>query len=138
MPNRLLLWSLAGDADSSTTTIGSWRVLLDLAKLDALGGYIVAGIGEIEHAPEDGVGVGLGYLEEREIRGVRRGEGELVDGGDDAGVGYGPFEVPGGFAADDSRGGGGTAVARIAHGTLGAAAVAAGWEELSDAEVALG
>jgi len=37
-------------------------------------------IGEVEHAPESGVRVGFGDLEEGEIGGVWRGKGEFVDG----------------------------------------------------------
>lgn len=70
----------------------------------------MAGVGKVEHAPESGVGVGLGDLEEGEVWGVWGREGELVDGRDDTGVCYGPFEVARGFAADDAgRGGGGMA-----------------------------
>jgi hypothetical protein len=42
-------------------------------------------------------------LEEREIGGVGGGERELVYGRNNAGVGYGPFEVSGSFATDNTR-----------------------------------
>jgi hypothetical protein len=91
LPYGLFLGGPAGDADSSATATRPWGVLLDLAKFDALGGYIVAGVGKVEHAPEGGVGVRFRDLEERQIGGVRGGEGEFVDGGDDACVRDGPF-----------------------------------------------
>ena len=106
LPDRFLLGSFAGDADPRAASIWTGRVLLDLSKLDALWRDVVAGVGEVEHAPERGVRVGFGDLEEREVGGVGGGEGEFVDGREDTGVGDGPFEVAGGFAADDPGRGG--------------------------------
>lgn len=71
LPYRLFLRTLASDADSRPTTVWPWRVLLNLAKLDSLGGYIMTSISEVEHAPEEGIGVWFGDLEERKIRRVR-------------------------------------------------------------------
>ena len=63
LPYRLLLCGLASDADASATTVRAWRVLLDLAELNALGRDVMAGVGKVEHAPELRVRVRLGYLE---------------------------------------------------------------------------
>ena len=63
LPYRLLLCGLASDADASATTVRAWRVLLDLAELNALGRDVMAGVGKVEHAPKLRVRVGLGYLE---------------------------------------------------------------------------
>ena len=60
----------------------------------------MAGIGEVEHTPELGIGVGFGYLEEREIARVWGRQGKLVDGGQNTGVRDCPFQVARGFAAD--------------------------------------
>jgi hypothetical protein len=62
----------------------------------------VSSVGKVEHAPESGIGIGLGYLEQGEVWRVRRRKGELVDGRDYASVGYGPLEVAGGLAANDA------------------------------------
>jgi len=62
----------------------------------------MAGVGEIKHTPEGCIGIGLGDLEEGKIWRVWGGERKLVDGRDDACVGYGPFEVAGSLAADDA------------------------------------
>ena len=103
LPHGLLLGCLTRDSDARATTIRSRRVLLDLPKLNTLRGDVMPRIRKIEHTPEPGVWVRLRDLEEWEIRAVRGGEGELVDGRDDTGVGDGPFEVPGCFATHDAR-----------------------------------
>jgi len=59
-------------------------------------------IGKIEHAPEGGVWIGFRYLEEREIRRIWRGKGELVNWRHYSGIGDRPPEVSGSFATDDS------------------------------------
>jgi hypothetical protein len=46
----------------------------------------MASVREIEHAPECGVGVRFGDLEEGEVGRIGRGEGEFVDWRDDAGI----------------------------------------------------
>lgn len=66
---------------------------MDLAKLDTLRGDVVSGVCEVEHTPERSVRIGFGYLEEREIRGVWRRQGQLVDRGENTGIGDGPFQV---------------------------------------------
>jgi len=43
-------------------------------------------------------------LKERKIRGIGGRKREFVYGRNDASVGYGPFEITRGFAADDTRG----------------------------------
>ena len=59
-------------------------------------------IGEIEHTPKRSIWVRLGNLEQWEIWGVRRGQGEFVDRSKDTGVGDGPLKVSRCFAANDS------------------------------------
>lgn len=102
----------------------------------------MAGVGKIKEAPEGGVWIWFRNLKEGEVGGVRGGEGELVDWGDDAGVGDGPFEVAGGFATDYAgSGGGGGGVARVRGGrfcALGEVVGSAWGEEFCDTEVALG
>ena len=53
----------------------------------------MARVREIEHGPELRIRVGFGDLEEREVALVGRGQGELVDGRENAGVGDRPFQV---------------------------------------------
>lgn len=105
LPYGLLFWCLARDANPGTASIGTWWVLLDLAEFDAFRGYIVASVGKVEHAPECSIGVWLRDLKERQIRGIGGRKRELVDRRDDSGVGDGPLEIPGGFAANYARGG---------------------------------
>jgi len=94
----------------------------------------VSRIGEIEHTPERSIWVRLGDLEQRKIWGIRRGEGELVNGRKDTGIGDGPFEVSGRFTANDSYTT--SRMTRIrSRGLVGAGA--AGREELGDTEIAL-
>jgi len=100
LPYRLLLGGLSRDRDSRATATRTRGVLLDLAKFDTLGGNEVARVGKVEHAPERGVRVGFGDLEEGEIGGVWGGQGELVDRGHDARVGDGPFEIARCLATD--------------------------------------
>lgn len=95
----------------------------------------MASIREVEHAPEASLGVWLRDLEEREIGGVWRGEGELVDRSHDTGIGDGPFQVPRSLATNDSRAVRG-AMSWIRRGTF--SVCLASWrEELRDAEVPL-
>lgn len=75
-----------------------------LSELDALGGYIMACIGKVEHAPECSVWVWLGYLKEREIRRIGGWKGEFVYGRNDTRVRDRPFEISGCLAANDARG----------------------------------
>lgn len=75
-----------------------------LSKLDALGGYIMACISKVEHAPERGVWVWLGYLEEREIRRIGGWKGELVNGRNNTRVRDRPFEISRRLAANDASG----------------------------------
>ena len=91
-------------------------------------------IGEIEHTPERSIWVRFGNLEQRKIRGIRRGEGELVNGRKDTSIGDRPFEVPGCFTTDDS--GASSRVTRIRRGGF-ASASAARREELGNAQIAL-
>ena len=104
LPHGFFLWRFSGDTDSGATAVRSGRVLLDFAEFDSLGRDVMAGVGEIEHAPEGCIGIGLGDLEEGEIRRVWGGERKLVDGRDDACVGYGPFKVARGLTPDDTSG----------------------------------
>lgn len=134
LPHSLFFGGLARDADPGTSTIGTWRVFLDLTKLNTFGGYVVACVGKIKHAPEGGVWVRLRDLKEGKIRRVRGRERELVNRGNDTRVGDGPFEVARGLAADYARGGGGMAWVREGAFIV----VAAGREQLCDAEIALG
>ncbi len=107
LPNRLLLCGLASDTDTSAASVRAWRVLLDLAEFDTLRRDVMPSIREVEHAPELGIWVGLGYLKQRQIPRVWRGKRKLVDGCEDTGVGNSPFQVARGFAADNlGRGGG--------------------------------
>lgn len=99
----------------------------------------MAGIGEVEHAPESSIRVRLGDLKEGEVWGVWGRKRELVDGGDDACVRDGPFEVARGFAADDACAGRGVRVPWVRRcGLARDIRVWAGREELGNAEVALG
>jgi hypothetical protein len=59
LPNRFFLGRFTGDADAGAATMGTWWILLDLAKLDSLWGYVMASISKIEHAPESGIWIGL-------------------------------------------------------------------------------
>lgn len=51
-------------------------------------------ISEVEHAPENSIGVGFGYLDERKLGRICRREGEFIDCIKNAGVDDGPFEIP--------------------------------------------
>lgn len=102
LPDSFLLWSLASNADTSTTTVGPRRVLLNLAKLDTLRRYVVSSISKVEHAPESSIRIGLRDLEEREIRAVWGRERQFVDRRQYSGVGYRPLEVPRRFTAHDA------------------------------------
>ena len=104
LPDRFLLGSFAGDADPRAASIGTGRVLLDLAKFDTLWWDVVPGVGEVEHAPESGIRIWLGDLEKWEVSGIRGRESKLVDGREDTSVGYGPFEIARRLTADDARG----------------------------------
>ena len=104
LPDRLLLCGLASDADACPASVGAWRVLLDLAEFDTFRRDVMPSISEVEHAPELRVGIGLGYLEQRKIPGVWRGERKFVDRREDTGVGNSPFQVSGGLAADNLGG----------------------------------
>lgn len=106
-----------------------------LSKLDAFGGYIMACIGKVEHAPECSVGVWLGYLKEREIRRIGGWKGKFVNRRNDTRVRDRPFEIPGCLAANDARGRV-TGMAWIGSGSF--ALVLTGREEFSNTEVALG
>lgn len=106
-----------------------------LSEFDALGGYIVASIGEVKHAPEGGIGVWFRDLEEREVGGIWRREGKLVYRRDNTGVSDRPLEIAGSLAANETGGRGG-GVAWI--GSRGLAGILTRGEELGDAEVALG
>ena len=101
LPHRLLLCRLPRDAYPRTAAVGPRRVLLNLPELDARRRDVMPGVGKVEHTPELRIGVGFRYFKKREISGVRRGKRKLVNGREDAGVGYCPFQVSGGFAADD-------------------------------------
>lgn len=50
LPDGFFLGYLASDANSSSTTVWTWGVLLYLSKFDALWGYIMTGISKVEHA----------------------------------------------------------------------------------------
>lgn len=63
LPDGFLLGRLARDGDTRATAAGAWRVLLNLAKLDSFWRNHMARIGEIEHAPEIRVRIGLRDLE---------------------------------------------------------------------------
>lgn len=104
LPHSLLLRCFASDADPCASAIGTRRILLYLSKLDPLRGYVMPSIGKVEHAPECGVWVWLGDLEEREIWRIGGWKGELVYRGNDTRVRNGPFEVPRSLASDDARG----------------------------------
>ena len=93
LPHRLLLCRLPRDAYPRTAAVGTRRVLLNLPELDALRRDIMPGVGKVEHTPELGIGVGFGYLEEREIARVWGRQGKLVDGGQNTGVRDCPFQV---------------------------------------------
>jgi hypothetical protein len=101
LPHRLLLRRFSSDADPCSASIRTRWVFLDLPEFNTFWGYIVARICKIKHAPECGIRVWLRYLEEREIGGIWRGKRQLVDGGDDARIGDGPFEVTGRFTPND-------------------------------------
>lgn len=62
----------------------------------------MSSVSKVEHAPECGIGIGLGYLEQGEVGRVGRRKSELVDGRNYASVGYGPLKVAGGLAANDA------------------------------------
>lgn len=106
-----------------------------LSKLDAFGGYIMACIGEVEHAPERSVGVWLGYLKEREIWRIGRWKGKFVDRRNDTRVRDRPFEIPGCLAANDARRRV-TGMSWIGSGC--SALVLTGREQFSNTEIALG
>jgi len=59
-------------------------------------------ISEIEHAPKLSVGVGFGYLKQGKIGRIRGRKGQFIDGGYDASICDGPFEVSGSFAFYDA------------------------------------
>ena len=94
------------------------------------------GIREVKHGPKLRVRVGLRYLEEWEIALVRRGERELVNRREDAGVRDSPFEIARGFAADDLRGRRG-GMARVGRGPFTIPSVLPRGEKLGYTEVAL-
>ena len=48
----------------------------------------MSSVSKVEHAPECGIGIGLGYLEQGEVGRVGRRKSELVDGRNYASVGY--------------------------------------------------
>jgi len=137
LPDCFLFGGFAcnADAGAATTAIRPGRVLLDLAKFDALGRDVMACISEIEHRPEACVRIRLRYLEEGEIGGVGGGQGELVNGRDDARIGYGPLEVPGRFTAHDPRVAS-RSMAGVGCGCL-CGVLGPGREELGYAKVAL-
>ena len=64
LPDCLFLRRLSCDADSRTSSIGTRRILLDLAEFYPLGWDVMPGIGEIEHAPELRIRVRFRNLEE--------------------------------------------------------------------------
>jgi len=59
LPHSFFFWRFPSDTDSSATAIRAGRVLLDFAEFDSLGWDIMAGVGEIKHAPESCIGIGL-------------------------------------------------------------------------------
>jgi hypothetical protein len=87
LPDCLLFRRFSRDGDTSATAIGARRVFLDLAKLDALRGDVVAGIGKVKHAPKGGVWIRLGNLEKWKVWRIGRWKGELVYRRDYAGIG---------------------------------------------------
>lgn len=102
LPDGLFFGSLSSDTYPCATAgaIRAGGILLDLAKFDTLWWDVMASISKVEHGPEGSIGIGLGNLEERKIRRIRRRKGELVDGRNNPGIGYGPLEVTRGLTPD--------------------------------------
>lgn len=91
LPYSLFFWSLASDTDSSASTPRTWRILLNLAKLDPLRGDVMTGISKIKHAPKCSIRIRLGYLKQWKVGGIGGRQREFIDGGYHTRVGNGPF-----------------------------------------------